>query len=90
MATKTLKVKEYRPSDVALFKTADGNYGISAIFTAISETPKIETKEDGTTLEVEDQLFQKRVRIDLDASDTAKIESLLTKLLTKAEAEGMI
>ena len=82
MAIKTLKIKEYQPTDIALFVNTDGTYGISAILTALSDV----NDERGKPL----HLFQKRVRIDLDASDTAKIESLLTKLLTKAEVEGMI
>ena len=87
---KNLKVKEYRPSDISIFKNNDGTYGMSAVITAIAEAPKIITKPDGTTREVEERLSAQRVRVDLDASDTAKIESLLTKLLTKAAEEGLI
>ncbi len=87
---KNLKVKEHRPSDITLFKNNDGTYGMSAVITAIAEEPKIIEQPDGTTREVEERLSAQRVRVDLDASDTAQLDQLITKLLAKAAEGGMI
>ena len=73
---KTIKIKNYTPSDVSFFRNANGTFGISAVVTAVSDK--------------DEQVFQKRVRVDLDEEDTEDIERILMRFLTKAEEKGIL